>query len=66
MYYSSPHFLYGTQSLLDGVIGVNPVKEEHMVYFDIQMVGQFSTYIGLGPVEIQKLNFGIIFMFMNN
>ena len=38
MYYSSPHFLYGTESLFEGVIGMNPVKEEHMVYFDIQMV----------------------------
>ena len=38
VYYSSPHFLYGTESLLEGVIGMNPVKEEHMVYFDIQMV----------------------------
>ena len=38
VYYSSPHFLYGTESLFEGVIGMNPVKEEHMVYFDIQMV----------------------------
>ena len=38
IYYSSPHFLYGTESLFEGVIGPEPVEEEHKVFFDIEMV----------------------------
>lgn len=38
IYYSSPHFLYGTESLFEGVIGPEPVEEEHKVFFDIEMM----------------------------
>lgn len=37
IYFSSPHFLYG-ENLLEFVEGLEPIEEEHRVYFALEMV----------------------------
>ena len=32
---SSPHFWYGAQSMVDAIDGINPIKELHETYLDI-------------------------------
>ena len=38
IFYSSPHFLYGSQKLQSSVKGMNPIQEQHKVDFDVEMV----------------------------
>ncbi|KAJ8028833.1 Platelet glycoprotein 4 [Holothuria leucospilota] len=37
IFFSSPHFLYG-ENLLDTVEGLNPVEDEHKIYFALEML----------------------------
>ncbi|XP_072040615.1 scavenger receptor class B member 1-like isoform X2 [Amphiura filiformis] len=38
VFFSLPHFLYGDPLLLEGVIGMEPNEEEHILSFDVEML----------------------------
>ncbi|XP_038055317.1 lysosome membrane protein 2-like isoform X2 [Patiria miniata] len=59
IFYSSPHFLYGSTDLLDSVIGFNPIQDQHKVDFDIEMLtgvamqvsNRLQVNIKVGPLS---------------
>ncbi|XP_053718870.1 platelet glycoprotein 4 [Synchiropus splendidus] len=42
VYISLPHFLYGSKSLQDNIVGLNPVEEEHFTYLDVEPTTGFT------------------------
>ncbi|XP_071786399.1 lysosome membrane protein 2-like [Asterias amurensis] len=45
IFYSSPHFLYGSQKLQSSVKGMNPIQEQHKVDFDVEMLTGVSMQV---------------------
>ncbi|XP_053169849.1 platelet glycoprotein 4 [Scomber japonicus] len=42
IYISLPHFLYGSQSLIENVRGLNPIEEQHFTFFDVEPTTGFT------------------------
>ncbi|CAK6950076.1 platelet glycoprotein 4 [Scomber scombrus] len=42
IYISLPHFLYGSQSLLENVRGLNPTEEHHFTFMDVEPTTGFT------------------------
>lgn len=42
IFISLPHFLYGSPYLRDGVKGLNPIKEDHYTFLDVEPVRAFD------------------------
>lgn len=38
VYISLPHFLYGSEVLLQGIEGLNPNVDEHSIFLDVEPV----------------------------
>ena len=44
VYISLPHFLYGTPSLTEDVLGLSPSIEHHFTYLDVEPVSHKQTW----------------------
>ncbi|KAM9823923.1 platelet glycoprotein 4 [Neosynchiropus ocellatus] len=42
IYISLPHFLFGSKSLQESIVGLNPVEEEHFTYLDVEPTTGFT------------------------
>lgn len=66
---SAPHFYQGDPKYRDAVVGLNPVKEKHETYLDVEPVSIsffFFHFMGRDPWNLQRVHVHVIILYLRN